>query len=446
MRTTGSESVRNIAVHPDGGYVLLGNWTNVNNQDIFLAKTDNSLNPIWIKAYSPTGVNDEASWESLLLTADGGFFFMGNDVNASHSYLFKTDSLGNLLWSHITNGSGLEYLNSAILTSDGGFACIGKATNLGFGDWDINFIKTDANGLSGCVQNSFNPVVSSPSFTITTPTTITGSGGIESNPLTLERCLNIQDSTLCLDNPTNISSSSVTICEGDSALAGGSYQTATGQYYDTLIAATGCDSILCTYINVLMAFDSTINVTICSGDSFFAGGAYQNTPGTYYDILPTSGSCSCDSLVTTILSLVPNYSFNVDVTICMGDSIYAAGSYQSSAGIYYDSLLAVDGCDSVIITNLTVDLAFSDTSIIYLCLGDSVLIGGIYYDSSGIHYDTLPTVSGCDSIFVTILELVPYFVTNISETICEFDTLWVGTNGYYQTGIHSDTLLSLKWM
>ena len=45
---------------------------------------------------------------------------------------------------------------------------------------------------------------------------------------------------------------------------------------------------------------------------------------------------------------------NLSETICDGDSILLGGQYQFSSGTYYDTLLASTGCDSVVITDLTV--------------------------------------------------------------------------------------------
>jgi len=54
--------------------------------------------------------------------------------------------------------------------------------------------------------------------------------------------------------------------------------------------------------------------------------------------------------ITNNLNLV-----NKEETICQGDSIYLQQAYQKQAGIYYDTLISVSGCDSIIATSLTVD-------------------------------------------------------------------------------------------
>lgn len=42
------------------------------------------------------------------------------------------------------------------------------------------------------------------------------------------------------------------------------------------------------------------------------------------------------------------------ITLCAGDSIWLSGDYQRTAGVYYDTLIAASGGDSIIITELAV--------------------------------------------------------------------------------------------
>lgn len=45
---------------------------------------------------------------------------------------------------------------------------------------------------------------------------------------------------------------------------------------------------------------------------------------------------------------------NVNVDICMGDSLFVGGAWQNMAGNYFDTLTAANGMDSIIITNLMI--------------------------------------------------------------------------------------------
>ena len=159
-------------------------------------------------------------------------------------------------------------------------------------------------------------------------------------------------------NPIPINSINTSICQGDSILLGGTYQTTAGTYNDTIINGSifGCDSVIQTTLAIDNVPINTIMATICQGDSLLAAGAYQTIPGNYYDTIPNGGANGCDSLIRTVLILNTLPTNVVNVSICQGDSVFLGGSFQTTTGIYNDTIIngASNGCDSIIITTLTV--------------------------------------------------------------------------------------------
>jgi hypothetical protein len=94
------------------------------------------------------------------------------------------------------------------------------------------------------------------------------------------------------------------------------------------------------------------NVNICSGQSYTIGSSSYSTPGMYVDtILNSSG---CDSIVSTTLNVTPTYTVNNIVSICKGDTYIVGQSSYNSSGVYTDVLLDSQGCDSTVVTDLTV--------------------------------------------------------------------------------------------
>ena len=119
-------------------------------------------------------------------------------------------------------------------------------------------------------------------------------------------------------------------------------------------------------------------------DSVFYSG-----PGTYYDSLQTAKGC--DSVF--ILEIIVNATYETwdTMAICSGDSIMIGGAFYSDAGTYYDSMLTVEGCDSVFIINVTVDTVFDATitPVNAICANTGILIltaadGGGAWSGSGI--------------------------------------------------------------
>ena len=63
---------------------------------------------------------------------------------------------------------------------------------------------------------------------------------------------------------------------------------------------------------------------------------------------------NCDSIDDMTLTIRPTYEMPIDITVCYYDSVFVQGAWRYTSGVYYDSLVSVYGCDSVIVTNLTV--------------------------------------------------------------------------------------------
>ncbi len=154
--------------------------------------------------------------------------------------------------------------------------------------------------------------------------------------------------------PTSLTNVSTSICNGDSIFIAGAFRTQAGTYSDTLNSILGCDSIIRTVLTLNPVYAINISTSICNGDSIFLAGAFRTQAGTYSDTLNTI--LGCDSIIRTVLTLNPVYAINTSATICDGDSIFLAGAYRNSVGIYTDTLTSVYGCDSIVITALNITL------------------------------------------------------------------------------------------
>lgn len=156
----------------------------------------------------------------------------------------------------------------------------------------------------------------------------------------------------------------------------------------------------------------------------------------FYDVNPTTGAA------TPVNITVPQPEATAsNATICDGDSILLAGAYQTTAGVYVDSLTTQFGCDSIHTTTLYTDSSYFIQATANICLGDSILLGGAYQTSSGFYTDSLQTALGCDSTVVTFLDITsPPVVTftDPGDTICAQASAFT-MNGTPTGGVYSGT-------
>ena len=135
------------------------------------------------------------------------------------------------------------------------------------------------------------------------------------------------------------------------------------------------------------------------------------------------------------------YSSTFD-TICGGLSITVNGNVYDSSGVYVDTLISQLGCDSVLTTNLFV-LSNSATFLNLnptICYGDTVYVGGNAYYQTGVYTNVLTNSVGCDSVISLDLRVVS--PTNLVYDICPGDSIQVGSNIYYSAGLYVDSLVA----
>jgi len=200
---------------------------------------------------------------------------------------------------------------------------------------------------------------------------------------------------------------------------------------DTFKTRWGCDSIRTLYLTVHPVYDTTLYDTICQGNSYSnygfslpsgtSGGTFTKTYSTIH---------GCDSIVTLNLHVHPVYLFSETQHICQGDSISFRGRWLHTSGVYYDSLTTVHGCDSVYRLTLSVHstspLLFPDK----VCYGSGYnkygfSLPSVYHDT--LVRDTFRSVWGCDSIRILSLSVQPVYDTPLYDTVCQGD-------GYYRHG------------
>jgi gliding motility-associated-like protein len=248
--------------------------------------------------------------------------------------------------------------------------------------------------------------------------------------------------TTLIVNPIYLTNLSAEICQGESILLGGANQTTAGIYFDTLSTNNGCDSVLRTTLIVNPTYLTNLTAEICQGESILLGGANQTTAGIYFDTLSTNKGC--DSVLRTTLIVNPIYLTNLTAEICQGESILLGGSNQTTAGIYFDTLSTNKGCDSVLRTTLIVNPIYLTNLSAEICQGENILLGGANQTTAGIYFDTLSTIKGCDSVLRTTLIVNPIYLTNLTAEICQGESILLGGTNQTTAGIYFDTLSTNK--
>ena len=136
-----------------------------------------------------------------------------------------------------------------------------------------------------------------------------------------------------------------------------------------------------------------------------------------YTVTPTANGCSGNPFTYTV-NINPAYSSLNNLSVCHGDSIVVGTHTYNTTGIYIDSLKTISGCDSIITTNLNINqipiiLANNDT----ICFGKNATLtasGALTYAwwANGI------AVSDSNIINVSPVLTTTYYIIGTDTNAC----------------------------
>ncbi|UCE66770.1 MAG: T9SS type A sorting domain-containing protein [Candidatus Zixiibacteriota bacterium] len=132
----------------DGGFIVVGSYFwEVGNTDFYLVKTDEDGDTLWTNIFGGY-FYDVCRW--VYQTPDDGYFVAGLTSAENNTekdiYIFKTDSLGNVLWNKIYGGDQEDGVVTGQRTADGGYILVGYTASFGLGYMDVWLLRLDAVG------------------------------------------------------------------------------------------------------------------------------------------------------------------------------------------------------------------------------------------------------------------------------------------------------------
>lgn len=191
------------------------------------------------------------------------------------------------------------------------------------------------------------------------------------------------------------------ICTGSSVTVGNQTYTQSGNYTDTIRSTQGCDSVINLNLTVADTLYESISANICQGETYTIANQQFNESGDY--IIYLTASAGCDSAVLLSLNVLEPVFTSINQTICEGDSVVMGGQTFKESGTYSILLESSAGCDSTVNLNLTV-LEPKTTRIQQsICSGQSITIGNQVFTQEGDYSIQLTSSLGCDSIVLLSL-------------------------------------------
>ncbi|MCB0402027.1 MAG: gliding motility-associated C-terminal domain-containing protein [Flavobacteriales bacterium] len=381
----------------DGNIVSVGYTQSYGTgpKSIYAVKTDVQGNVIWSKVYAglaeDRAVNvQENSNAAILISAVTNSSGFGSDDHV----ILRINQSGNLLGMKAYGGASGDELafwgEPLVVASNSSMMLVGSTTSFGMGGKDIYIIKTNSCSESFCHETNITFNESSPAVVVTPIVPQVGTGGTVVATNSVISSVTFPSTTLCIDTP-------VTAC----------HLVANFTFMNTCLGNLASFTDLSTDSNATI-----VDWKWYFGDGNSAGGVQNTThtysnPGTYQVTLVVANDSNCVDSATFQLTVYPNYAVNDLQYLCQGDSVFLAGAYQFTAGIYADTLQTIHGCDSILLTEIIMKQHVEDSVIVEVCEGESVFLQNAYQTLPGVYQDQYQTGFGCDSILYTTLIVKP---------------------------------------
>ncbi len=386
-----------------------------------------------INNYTIYADNGTEVYEWLSNTSDTSAYFKGEMGKNYTFYSIATDNVGNIEPNKTVYEASVLFNSDTLILS-------GSGITIGYEEY------SDSVQVRTLDNYTWSATSDCDWLTITSGASGSGTANvyftIDANTEHLSRSCNINIDDLiftvnqeCLPDTSLLSE---IICEGEVVTVGDSVYNETGEFSTIFQNQYGCDSIVILNLTVHPVNRITINETLCEGESYIMNGNSYNQSGIYIDTL--INNFSCDSIVTLNLIVNQKDSVSISETICEGEYVIVGDSSYNETGIFVTVLQNQYMCDSVVRLDLNVNEKSSTVLNETICPGETFIMGGKQYGSSGTFTTTLSNKNGCDSI--VILDLT----VNQIDSVFIIDTIWQGESylfnevSYTQSGIYTTVL------
>ena len=233
-----------------------------------------------------------------------------------------------------------------------------------------------------------------------------------------------------------------TICVGETYTWDGMKYSSTGVYPRMYQSRYGCDSLVTLYLTVGEKYDIEMFDTICENEVYVWNKVQYKKSGSYTQQF--SSRYGCDSIVTVHLFVAPIVYESYAEAICKDEPYYFGKNILTKPGVYVDTAVSMYGCDSITTLTLRVHEPYLIDQYIEACHNDTFMFRGMLIDEPGIYYDSMLTQHGCDSVYRLIYNKTPTYMFQEEDSICVGSTYNFRGMTLTKPGVYYDSLSTVS--
>ncbi|UTW61702.1 T9SS type A sorting domain-containing protein [bacterium SCSIO 12741] len=187
-----------------------------------------------------------------------------------------------------------------------------------------------------------------------------------------------------------------------------------------------CDSMIITQLQVVNQNKFSVQASVCQGNFYTFPDGDTSSIATV-DTSVMVSQAGCQSTIITHLTISPGFHITENASVCKGQVyMFPDGDTSSMAGTHISHLSSHTGCDSLVETQLTLNPHYERLDSAVICPGDQYLFpGGNIGTMATTDTALLSTQMGCDSTIITVLEVktLDTVVTEINGVLVARDSL-----------------------
>lgn len=163
--------------------------------------------------------------------------------------------------------------------------------------------------------------------------------------------------------------------------------------------------------------------------------------GTYAVTVNSSCGTATDEITIAFESGVEQF---LTASICEGESYSLNGALFTETGVYTQALTTSSGCDSLIILSLNVIPSAINNLEVSICPGETYLLNGQTYEETGTYTQSFSSSNGCDSLVVLNLLIAEEFSTSLEVEITAGEVYVLNDITYTEPGTYIQQLTTVN--
>ncbi len=182
------------------------------------------------------------------------------------------------------------------------------------------------------------------------------------------------------------------------------------------------------------------NVTSCLNDTVIYPDNFNQviTANTSYtsNLLTTQG---CDSIIVTNVTVLVVMNDTVNETVCNGSQFTSPQANSYGAGSFDETYTSATGCDSTVTFVVTEQIAYASTVNETVCNGSQFTSPQANSYGAGSYDETYISTTGCDSIVTFIVTEQIAYTSTVNETVCNGSQFTSPQGNIYGAGSYDET-------